>query len=80
LDLQDWSAAAQGNYFEYQIRVRADGDDIFFSPRSLLEAGRRFEHNITVEWFALHAHVIFASTIAATSMTSQQQQEQLNPR
>lgn len=33
-----------------------------------------------VEWFALHAHVFFDSTIDSTSMTPEQQQEQRNPR
>lgn len=81
--LQD-SIAAQGEFAELQVRVLADGKAIWFSPRSVLSGGQQYEHEIDVQWFALHVHVFFDRTIESTDMTQEedqeQEQEQANPR
>jgi hypothetical protein len=78
--LQETAASSSGEFKEVQVRVQADGSDIWFSPRSLLLGGQQYVHNITIEWFALYAIVYFDSVVQSTSMTAQQQEEALNPR
>ena len=60
------------------MRILADDRDIWFSPRSLLEGGQQQIHDINIEWFALHVHVLFGRT--PQSMTAKQHEELLNPR